>query len=186
MMQEFGETMAVFKAPLKHPPFGKTGTRPKVQGKEITVNYLTPHNKWSIHTTFFDVPHMLTLFRGGPTIWINNEDALEAELKDNDWVECFNKNGVVVARAVISHRIPRGIVYMHHAQDRTINVPGSPISQNRGGTHNSPTRIFMKPTHMIGGYGQLSYDFNYYGTTGNQRDLSVVIRKLLEVDWHED
>jgi nitrate reductase alpha subunit len=39
---------------------------------------------------------------------------------------------------------------------------------------------------MIGGYAQLCYDFNYYGTTGSQRDLTVVIRKLMEVDWYED
>lgn len=39
---------------------------------------------------------------------------------------------------------------------------------------------------MIGGYGQLSYGFNYYGGAGNQRDLNVVIRKLKEVDWLED
>jgi nitrate reductase, alpha subunit len=44
----------------------------------------------------------------------------------------------------------------------------------------------MKPTHMIGGYGQLSYGFNYYGPTGNQRDMTIVARKLKEVDWLED
>ncbi|MDF4766374.1 molybdopterin dinucleotide binding domain-containing protein, partial [Vibrio parahaemolyticus] len=99
---------------------------------------------------------------------------------------CFNRNGVVVARAVVTHRIPRGMAFMHHAQDRHINVPGTKLTSNRGGTHNSPTRIHVKPTHMIGGYGQLSYGFNYYGPTGNQRDLNVVIRKLKEVDWLED
>jgi nitrate reductase alpha subunit len=36
----------------------------------------------------------------------------------------------------------------------------------RGGIHNSVTRIVLKPTHMIGGYAQLSYGFNYYGTIG--------------------
>lgn len=186
LMLEFGEGLALYKPPLTHSPFGNTGVRPESRGKELTVNYMTPHNKWSIHTTFFDTPHMLTLFRGAPAIWINNEDAKEVDISDNDWVECFNRNGVVVAKAVVSHRIPRGNVFMYHAQDRTINVPGTDMTQNRGGTHNSPTRIFMKPTHMIGGYGQLSFDFNYYGTTGSQRDLSVVIRKLEEVDWYED
>lgn len=183
---EFGENLALYKPPLTHSPFGKTGLRPESRGKEITVNYMTPHNKWSIHTMFYDTPHMLTLFRGAPVVWLNLEDAKEAEIEDNDWIECFNRNGVVVAKAAVTHRIPKGNAYMYHAQDRTINVPGTDISQNRGGTHNSPTRIFMKPTHMIGGYGQLSYDFNYYGTTGSQRDLSVVIRKLVEVDWYED
>ena len=45
----------------------------------------------------------------------------------------------------------------------------------------------MKPTHMIGGYGQLSYGFNYYGLMGNQSDMYVVARKMQgEVDWLED
>ena len=35
----------------------------------------------------------------------------------------------------------------------------------------------IKPTHLIGGYGQLSYGFNYYGPTGNQRDEIAVIRR---------
>lgn len=93
---------------------------------------------------------------------MNKEDAAEAGVADNDWIECFNRNGVVVARAVVTHRIPRGMAFMHHAQDRHINVPGTKLTSNRGGTHNSPTRIHVKPTHMIGGYGQLSYGFNYY------------------------
>ncbi|MGG3937920.1 nitrate reductase subunit alpha [Anoxybacillus kestanbolensis] len=184
LMQEFGETMATFKPILQHKPFQKN--RPDVEGKEITLNYLTPHNKWSIHSMYFDSQPMLTLFRGGPTIWLSKEDAEEAGIQDNDWIECFNRNGVVVARAVVSHRLPRGIAFMHHAQDRHINVPGSKLTNNRGGTHNSPTRIHVKPTHMIGGYAQLGYGFNYYGPTGNQRDLNVIIRKLKEVDWLED
>lgn len=75
---------------------------------------------------------------------------------------------------------------MYHAQDRHINMPGSQITKERAGTHNSPTRIHLKPTQMIGGYAQLSYSFNYYGPIGNQRDLYVVVRKLKEVDWLED
>lgn len=183
MMKEFGEAMAVYKPILNQKPFNSN--RPEAEGKEITLNYLTPHNKWSIHSMYFDSKPMLNLFRGGPTIWLNKDDAEEIGVADNDWIECFNRNGVVVARAVVSHRIPRTVAFMHHAQDRHIHVPRTKLTQNRGGTHNSPTRIHMKPTHMIGGYAQLSYGFNYYGPTGNQRDLNVVIRKLKEVDWLE-
>lgn len=184
MVKEFGEEMATFKPILNHTPFRKK--RPDQEGKEIILNYLTPHNKWSVHSMYFDSQPMLTLFRGGPTIWLNKDDAAEIGVEDNDWIECFNRNGVVVARAVVSHRIPRSVAFMHHAQDRHIHVPGTKLTKNRGGTHNSPTRIHVKPTHMIGGYAQLSYGFNYYGPTGNQRDLNVVIRKLKEVDWLED
>ena len=186
LLQEFGESLATFKPPLKSPPFRPDGKRPDRDGKEIVLNYLTPHNKWSIHSMYYDALPMLTLFRGGPTVWMNHEDAREAQIADNDWIECFNRNGVVVARAVVSHRIPRGMAFMYHAQDRHIHVPGTRLTETRGGTHNSPTRIHLKPTHMIGGYAQLSYGFNYYGPTGNQRDLHVIIRKLREVDWLED
>ncbi|MBY7143100.1 nitrate reductase subunit alpha [Virgibacillus sp. NKC19-3] len=184
IMKEFGESFAIYKPILNLSPF--RSDRPKPEGKEITLNYLTPHNKWSVHSMFFDSQPMLTLFRGGPTIWLNKDDAEDIGVEDNDWIECFNQNGVVAARAVVTHRLPKEIAFMHHAQDRHIYVPGSNLSKNRGGTHNSPTKIYMKPTHMIGGYGQQSYGFNYYGPTGNQRDVNVVIRKMEEVDWLED
>jgi nitrate reductase / nitrite oxidoreductase, alpha subunit len=68
-------------------------------------------------------------------------------------------------------------VFMHHAQDRLIDVPLSETSGNRGGIHNSLTRLLMKPSHLIGGYAQLTYAFNYLGPTGNQRDEVTVIRR---------
>ena len=63
---------------------------------------------------------------------------------------------------------------MYHSQDRHVNVPLSELDGNRGGTDNSLTRIAMKPTHLIGGYAQLSLGFNYYGPTGSQRDEVTV------------
>jgi len=90
----------------------------------------------------------------------------------------FNRNGVVVARAVVSHRVPPGIGLMYHSQDRHVNVPRSELSGTRGGTDNSVTRVSLKPTHLIGGYAQLSYGFNYYGPCGTQRDEMVAVRKL--------
>ncbi|MDR3556223.1 MAG: nitrate reductase subunit alpha [Syntrophobacteraceae bacterium] len=186
-MLAFGEGLPLFRPPLDMQLLGSTRVdHLRKQGKDLVLNYLTPHSKWSIHSTYSDTLTMLTLFRGGEAIWINNEDATLIDVKDNDWVECFNVNGVVMAKAVVSHRIPRGKAFMYHAQERLINTPGSNISKQRGGTHNSVTRIFMKPTQMIGGYAHLSYGFNYYGPTGAQRDEVVVVRKAGEVEWYED
>jgi nitrate reductase alpha subunit len=156
------------------------------QAPELVLNYLTPHSKWSIHSTYSDTLIMLTLFRGGEAIWINDEDAASIGIKDNDWLECFNVNGAVIAKAVVSHRIPRGKAFMYHAQERLINTPGSAFSGKRGGTHNSLTHILVKPTQMIGGYAQLSYGFNYYGPTGAQRDEMIIVRRAGEVNWYED
>ena len=120
---------------------------------------------------------MLTLFRGGPVLWLSVEDARGIGVEDNDWIEAFNRNGVVACRAVVTHRLPAGVCMMYHAKDRHLNVPLTEISGNRGGMDNSLTRIVWKPTHLVGGYAQLSYGFNYYGPTGSQRDELTVIRK---------
>ena len=50
-------------------------------------------------------------------------DAAKIGVADNDWIEAVNRNGVVVARAIVSHRMPEGTVYMYHAQDRVMDVP---------------------------------------------------------------
>ncbi len=186
MMLEYGENLPTYKPPLLEHPFCDQDKRPDIRNKEMTLRFLTPHGKWNIHTTYQDNTTMLTLFRGGPNVWISHRDAEEVGIYDNDWVEVYNRNGAVVARAVVSHRMPRGTMFMYHAQDSHINVPGSLITNERGGPHNSPTRIHLKPTHMIGGYAQFSYGFNYYGPIGSQRDSMVVVRKLEEVFWLED
>ncbi|MFI1916763.1 nitrate reductase subunit alpha [Nocardia sp. NPDC020380] len=176
-MEEVGEQMPVYRPPLNmtalfaEPPLGENGEA------GLTLRYLTPHSKWSIHSEYQDNLFMLSLSRGGPSIWMSNLDAAKLGIHDNDWIEAVNRNGVVAARAVVSHRMPEGTVYMHHAQDRLIDVPLAETSGKRGGIHNSLTRLLIKPTHLIGGYAQLSFAFNYLGPTGNQRDEVTVIRR---------
>jgi nitrate reductase alpha subunit len=177
-MLELGEGLPAFRPPLaQRAIFGDQGAQDGSGRPELTLKYLTPHSKWSIHSEYQDNLHMLTLFRGGGMLWISREDAEALDIKDNDWVEAFNRNGVVAARAAVSHRIPPGTCLMYHAKDRHLNVPLTELQGKRGGTDNSLTRIVMKPTHFIGGYGQLSFAFNYYGPTGSQRDEVTVLRK---------
>ncbi|HLZ36559.1 MAG TPA: nitrate reductase subunit alpha [Mycobacteriales bacterium] len=181
-MHEIGEALPVFRPPLSMSEMfgerrlGEAGDS-ALDGMEITVRYLTPHNKWSIHSEYQDNLFMLSLSRGGPVIWMSDRDAATLGVRDNDWIEAYNRNGVVVARAIVSHRMPQGTVFMHHAQDRLIDVPRAETSGRRGGIHNSLTRLLIKPSHLIGGYAQLSFAFNYLGPTGNQRDEVTVLRR---------
>ncbi|NUT43714.1 MAG: nitrate reductase subunit alpha [Thermoactinospora sp.] len=168
-MHEYGEALPIYRPPLDMAALFGEDT--------ATLRYVTPHSKWSIHSEYQDNLLMLSLSRGGPTIWISTQDAARLGIADNDWIEAVNRNGVVVARAVVSHRMPEGTVYMFHAQDRLIDVPKSEATGRRGGIHNALTRVLIKPTHMIGGYAQLSYAFNYLGPTGNQRDEVTTIRR---------
>lgn len=185
-MMDFGEGFAVYKphvdlktteAMLGRKPNGNT---------ELVLNFITPHQKWGIHSTYSDNLRMLTLSRGGPHVWLSETDAKNAGIEDNDWIEVFNINGTLTARAVVSQRVPDGMTLMYHAQEKIINVPGAETSGKRGGIHNSVTRAVTKPTHMIGGYAQLAYGFNYYGTVGSNRDEFVIVRKMKNVDWLEE
>ncbi|WP_164115931.1 nitrate reductase subunit alpha [Sphingorhabdus sp. Alg239-R122] len=181
-MRAFGEGFCVYR-----PPIDTKAVKPmldRAEGQEhVVLNFITPHQKWGIHSTYTDNLLMLTLSRGGPIVWMSEVDAVKAGLVDNDWVEAFNSNGALVARVVVSQRMKEGTLFMYHAQEKIVNVPGSPITGQRGGIHNSVTRAILKPTHMIGGYAQQSYGFNYYGTVGSNRDEFVIVRKLADVDW---
>lgn len=141
----------------------------------LLLRYLTPHGKWNIHSEFWDNLKMLTLFRGGQVVWLNDEDARWAGIEDNDWVEIVNDNGVIVARVATSPRIPKGVAIMYHAQERHIYVRPSKLTGKKGGIHNSVTRADLKVNLMVGGYAQLSYFFNYYGPTGVDRDTMVIV-----------
>jgi nitrate reductase / nitrite oxidoreductase, alpha subunit len=182
-MRAFGEGLSSYRPPVDLKATAAMHHRKPNGHTEILLNFITPHQKWGIHSTYSDNLLMLTLNRGGPVIWLSEDDAKAAGIADNDWVELFNVNGAIAARAVVSQRVNPGMVMMYHAQEKIINAPGSEITGHRGGIHNSVTRIVIKPTHMIGGYAQQSYGFNYYGTIGTNRDEFVVVRKMATVDW---
>ena len=182
-MRAFGESFCVYR-----PPVDTKTIKPVIDAKangrpQLVLNFITPHQKWGIHSTYTDNLLMLTLHRGGPVVWLSEVDAAKAGIADNDWVEAYNTNGALMARAVVSQRIREGTLYMYHAQEKIVNVPGSEVTGQRGGIHNSVTRTVTKPTHMIGGYAQQAYGFNYYGTVGANRDEFVIVRKVAEPDW---
>jgi len=179
----FGEHLPTYK-PKPTPTQYADLKFSKEEGKTIMLNYLTPHGKWHIHSTYGDNQRMTTLSRGVEPFWINEKDAEEIGVEDNDWVEVHNDHGVVVTRAAVSARIPRGICIIYHSPERTYSVPKSPLRGNRrAGGHNSLTRTRLKPNLMVGGYGQFTFHFNYWGPTGCNRDTHVLVRKLPKLIW---
>ncbi|WP_029684311.1 nitrate reductase subunit alpha [Tatumella saanichensis] len=185
-MRAFGESLVSYRPPVNTRSVEDMQHIPSNGYPEKVLNFLTPHQKWGIHSTYSENLLMLTLSRGGPIVWMSEEDAREMGIADNDWIEAFNSNGALTARAVVSQRVPAGMTMMYHAQERITNIPGSEITGMRGGIHNSVTRISPKPTHMIGGYVQQSYGFNYYGTVGSNRDEFIVVRKMKNIQWLDD
>ena len=180
---QFGEHLPTYKPRpdvLEQTDLAKTG--PANGG--LVLNFLTPHGKWHIHSTYGDNQPMTTLSRGAEPIWINDGDARALGVVDNDWLEVTNDHGVVIARAAVSARIPGGLCFQYHSPERTIGVPRAESrGGRRAGAHNSLIRTRLKPNLMIGGYGQFTYHFNYWGPVGCNRETAVLVRKLREVRW---
>ncbi|MHC4954575.1 MAG: nitrate reductase subunit alpha [Planctomycetota bacterium] len=180
---QFGEHFPTYK-PKPLPTEYADLVVSKEEGPTLMLNYLTPHGKWHIHSTYGDNERMTTLSRGCDPFWMNVKDAEQIGLHDNDWVEVHNDHGVTVTRAAVSARIPRGIGILYHSTERTYGLPKSPLRNNRrAGGHNSLTRTRLKPNLMVGGYGQFTYHFNYWGPTGCNRDTHVYVRKLPRLAW---
>jgi nitrate reductase alpha subunit len=179
----FGEHLPTFK-PSPTPQVYGDLRQTVNDGKAKMLNCLTPHGKWHIHSTYGDTLRMLTLSRGMEPCWINEQDAAELGIKDNDWVECYNDHGVYCTRACVSARIPRGVCIVYHSPERTYSVPKSQVrGGRRAGGHNSFTRVHLKPNLMTGGYGQFSYHFNYWGPVGSNRDTHLLVRKMDKVEF---
>ncbi|HMR11628.1 MAG TPA: molybdopterin dinucleotide binding domain-containing protein, partial [Polyangiaceae bacterium] len=127
---QFGEHLPTYKPKPKPNDYADL-VFSKEAGPTIQLNFLTPHGKWHIHSTYGDNQRMTTLSRGCEPFWINPVDADAIGVDDNDWVEVHNDHGVVVTRAAVSHRIPQGICIIYHSPERTYSVPKSPLRGNR-------------------------------------------------------
>ncbi len=178
---KFGEHLPTYKPSPRPEVYGEL-RKTAVEPGSMVLNYLTPHGKWHIHSTYGDNLRMLTLGRGIVPVWLSEQDAEQLGIRDNDWVEIYNDNGVYSARACVSARIPRGLCFVYHSPERTYTKPKSQVRGNkRSGGHNSLTRVHLKPNLLMGGYGQFTYHFNYWGPVGVNRDTFVVIRKMDKV-----
>ncbi len=178
---KFGEHLPTYKPSPKPEAYGELKNS-VATGDAKVLNVLTPHGKWHIHSTYGDTLRMLTLSRGMEPCWLSENDAEEMGIKDNDWVEVFNDNGVYCTRACVSARIPSGVCIVYHSPERTYSAPKSQVRGNRrGGGHNSFTRIHLKPNLLVGGYGQFTYHFNYWGPVGVNRDTHVLVQKMEKV-----
>ena len=177
----YGENLPTYKPSPKPELYGDLIETSKDEDF-LVLNYLTPHGKWHIHSTYGDTLRMLTLSRGCDPCWMSEVDAETLGIKDNDWVEVYNDHGVYCTRAVVSSRIPRGVCIVYHVPERTIGIPKSQVRGNkRAGGHNSLTRIHLKPNFLAGGYGQFSYHFNYWGPIAPNRDTHVTVKKMNKV-----
>ena len=66
-MRAFGEALCVYRPPVDLKTITKAINKDAAEGApHVVLNFITPHQKWGIHSTYTDNLLMLTLSRGGP------------------------------------------------------------------------------------------------------------------------
>jgi complex iron-sulfur molybdoenzyme family reductase subunit alpha len=130
----------------------------------------TPHGRWSIHSTWRDNRYMLRLQRGVPLVYLHSKDAEARGILDGDWVRVFNQIGQAVCLCQVLPGEKPGRLTMYHGWEKFLGF-------GEGGWQ-SLTYIKIKPTQLVGKYGQLTFKLNYWGPTGNNRDIKVEIEKF--------
>src|SRR3546814_18417164 len=117
-MVAFGEGLMSYRPPVDTKTVKPLLGRRSNGNKEIVLNWITPHQKWGIHSTYSDNLIMQTLSRGGPIVRITEDEARAAGIVENDWSALFNVNGAITARPVFSTRVMSRLETLHHAQPR--------------------------------------------------------------------
>lgn len=153
---------------------------------EIILNWIILYQKWGIYFIYSDNLLMFILLCGGLIIWFSEYDVVKVGIVDNDWVEVFNVNGVVICCVVVSQWVKDGMVMMYYVQECIVNVFGSEIIGICGGYYNLVICVVFKLIYMIGGYVQQVWGFNYYGMVGCNCDEFVVVCKMSKVDWLDE
>ena len=77
-MTAFGEGFSSYRPPVDLKTTAEIHNIKPNGNTEIALNFITPHQKWGIHSTYTDNLIMLTLNRGGPVIWLSEDDAKRA------------------------------------------------------------------------------------------------------------
>ncbi|EOB6159839.1 nitrate reductase subunit alpha [Escherichia coli] len=70
-MRAFGESLVAYRPPIDTRSVSEMRQIPPNGFPEKALNFLTPHQKWGIHSTYSENLLMLTLSRGGPIVWIS-------------------------------------------------------------------------------------------------------------------
>jgi len=164
---------------LDHPWFLKLGEALPGYKSPVSERYPlfwnTPHGRWSIHSTWRDNRSLLRLQRGGPIVRLNPQVAAARSIEDNDWVRIYNDVGSLVCRAVIQPNQSQTQITMYHGWEKYLGFL-------KGGWQ-SLTYIKIKPTQLVGKYGHLRFQPNYWGPTGNNRDIQVEVQRLGPGEW---
>jgi complex iron-sulfur molybdoenzyme family reductase subunit alpha len=160
---EMDEALPTFKEPVL-----------EEKADEYPLRYLTPHGRWSIHSTWRDDKYMLRLNRGEPVVYIHPDDAAKRDIEDGDQVVIKNDLAEIQVMAKIYPSSEQGAVRLNFSWEH-YQFPGD-------GNFNSLTSMQLKPTQLVqypeDSGEHLHFFPNFWGPTGVNSDERVAIEPV--------
>jgi DMSO reductase family type II enzyme molybdopterin subunit len=154
---EAGEALVVHKEPLdaggKHP-----------------LRLTGGHTRWSMHSIWRASEQLLRLQRGQPVAYISIDDAADRGIADHDRIRVYNDVGTFELRAKVSPSVQPGTVIVYHAWEG-YQFPGWT-------TQNDVAASPIKPTNLVGNYGQLHYRMASYSMNHVPKEVAINIERI--------
>jgi len=147
---EFGAALPTAKEPI----------RPK----RYPFVLMSPHARWSIHSTYKTSKILLRLQRGKPYVMINPEIAKKKGIKDGDEVRVFNALGEFYAMAKLYPSAPKDAIIIEHGWE--------PLFFKNNKCHNEVVGDLLNLLEMSDGWGHLKFGGNW---DGNQHAYETTV-----------
>ncbi len=162
---------------IDHPWFLELGEElpthkePPAAGGDHPFTMTGGHTRWSIHAVWRDHDLMLRLQRGEPVLFLNEADARAKGIGDHDFVRVWNDLGSFEARAKLTGAIRPGQVHIFHAWE--------PYQFRSPLSHQALIPSPIKPTQLVGDYGQLHWSLAHYEPNQVDRDTRVDLEGVI-------
>jgi DMSO reductase family type II enzyme molybdopterin subunit len=143
-----------------HVPIATAPIRPR----RFPFLLMTPHARWSIHSTYKTAPILLRLQRGRPCVAINPEVAKQRGIADGDEVKIYNDLGEVVLMAKLSPGTPPDAVIVEHGWEPFF------FKGKRG--YNVLCGDLLNMLEVSDGWGHLKFGTNW---DGNQHAYEATV-----------
>ncbi len=145
---------------VDHPLWVETGAavptaKDPIKPRRYPLTLMTPHARWSIHSTYKTSPVLLRLGRGKPWVTLNPEVAKAKGIADGDQVRLFNDLGEFFAMAKLSPAAPPDAVVMEHGWE------GFMYRGKKG--HNRLVGDMLNLLEVSDGWGHLKFGTNWDG-----------------------
>jgi len=125
---------------------------------------MTPHARWSIHSTYKTSQLLLRLQRGKPCVMLNPDVARKKGIADGDDVRVWNELGEAVLIAKVAASVPRDALVVEHGWE--------PFFYKGKRGHNALVGDMLNLLEVSDGWGHLRFGTNW---DGNQHAYDATV-----------